>query len=152
VRIAPVLATAALLAAGCGGPSYPETYPVTGVVTLKGKPLEGADVQLVPLGNDTSVRSAGGTTDAEGKFSVKTYFDPQHHAEGAMKGEYAVTVSKLEAREMPAGMEPAKAMAQMMKQGPPKNLVPKKYQTPPTSGFKVSVGDAPPAPLKLDLK
>jgi hypothetical protein len=152
LRIVLILATAAVLTAGCGGPSFPETYPVTGVVTLNGKPLEGADVQLVPAGNDPKARSAGGTTDAEGKFSVKTYFDAEHHAEGAVTGEYVITLSKLEKSEMPEGMEPTKAMAQMMKDGPPKNLVPKKYQVPTTSGFKVSVGKAPPEPLKLELQ
>jgi len=150
VRCAFVLAAAALLTAGCGGESFPETYPVTGVVTFKGKPLAGADVQLVP--SDPAVRSAGGTTDAEGKFSVTTYFNPQNQTEGAMAGEYAVTVSKIESREVSADVEPTQAMAQMMKQGgPPKNLVPKKYQAPNTSGFKVSVGETPPEPLKLEL-
>lgn len=149
VRFALVLATASLLAAGCGGESFPETYPVTGVVTFKGKPLEGADVQLIPT--DPAVRSAGGTTDAEGKFSVKTYFDPQNQSEGAMRGEYAVTITKVEAAKIPEGMKPEEMMAYHMKRGAPKSLLPAKYKAPNTSGFKVSVGETPPEPLQLDL-
>jgi len=153
VRCALVLAAAVLTAvAGCGGPKYPETVPVTGTVTQDGKPVDGADVQLIPTGGDPQIRSAGGTTDAEGKFSVKTYFDPQNQKEGAMKGDFAVTISKLEKREVPEGMKPEEAMALSMKQGPPKQLLPKKYLAPNTSGIKVSVGDASPEPLKIDIQ
>ena len=149
MRWAPVLMTVAFLATGCGGEDYPETYPVTGVVTYQGSPVQGADVVLVPSNPD--VRSAGGYTDAEGKFSVKTYFSPEHHVEGAMSGEYGVTVSMMEKREIPPDLKPEEVMAYHMKLGPPKSLLPKKYSAPNTSGFKVSVGDAPPEPLKLEL-
>ena len=43
-------------------------------------------------------------------------------------------------------------MAFHMKNGAPKPLLPPKYQAPAKSGFKVTVGETPPEPLKLDLK
>jgi hypothetical protein len=140
----------ALLATGCGE-SYPETYPVTGVVTHKGKPVEGADVVLVP--SDEKLRSAGGMTDADGKFSVTTYFDPEHQSEGAMPGDYGVTVSKTEVLEAPPGLKPEEIMAYHMKHGTPKPQLPTKYAAAKTSGFNVTVtADSETPPLKLDLQ
>ncbi|MBA3312549.1 MAG: carboxypeptidase regulatory-like domain-containing protein [Planctomycetaceae bacterium] len=150
VRWSFVLLTVAFLTTGCGGESYPETYPVTGIVTLDGKPVEGANVALVS--GDPAVRSAGGMTDAQGNFSVTTYFDPQHQPEGAMPGDYAVTVSKLEELETSAAPSAEEMMAGQMKFTPLKSLLPKKYGDPKTSGFKVTVGEAPVEPLKLDLQ
>lgn len=144
-----VLLMASLLI-GCGGSKLPKTYAVTGVVTLNDKPLEGADVVLVP--SDPKLRSAGGVTDAEGRFTVKTYFDPRNQIPGAMTGEYGVAVTKVEKRNVSADLKPEDAMAQTMKMGQAKSLIPKKYNSPTTSGFKVSVGTSAPSPLKLDLK
>lgn len=149
VRAPALLLVLSFLAMGCGE-SYPETYPVTGTVTYNGKPVEGANVALVP--SDPAVRSAGGMTDARGSFSVKTYFDSEHQSEGAMPGDYGISVSKPGVVETPAGLKPEEAMAYYMKHGPPKALLPTKYQVPAKSGFKVTVGDASPEPLRLDLK
>ena len=150
MRVFILLFVATSLALGCGGSKLPKTYAVTGVVTLNDKPLDGADVVLVPSSPD--VRSAGGVTDAEGRFALKTYFDPKNQVSGAMTGEYGVTVTKLEKREVSASLKPEEAMAQAMKMGPAKSAVPKKYNAPATSGFKLSVGTSAPPPLKLDLK
>lgn len=145
-----LLTILSLVITGCGGEDYPATYPVTGVVTYHEKPVEGADVVLVPSSPD--IRSAGGSTDAEGKFTVQTYFDPQNQLEGAMTGEYTVTISKQAKADIPQGLKPEEEMAYYMKHGQQKSPLPKKYSTPATSGFKVSVGDAPPEPLMLELK
>ncbi len=69
-----------------------------------------------------------------------------------MSGEYLVTVAKQETREVDESLEPNSIMAQMMKAGPIKSLIPAKYQAPAKSGFKVTIDDASPEPLKLDLK
>lgn len=53
---------------GCGGPSGPKLYPVTGTVTWEGEPLPEGDISLIPIG---SGGSAGGKI-IDGKFSVKT--------------------------------------------------------------------------------
>jgi len=90
------MAIAALgsIAAGCGGPEYPPTYPVTGVLTMDGQPIEGAQVVFH---SDTTPRLPSGTTDADGKFRL-TMVRPD---DGAMEGEYSVTVYK------PGGIPPA---------------------------------------------
>lgn len=73
---------------GCGGQSYPPTSPVSGTVTLDGKPVEGATVTFVP--NDSKLRPAAGVTDSSGKYTLTSF----RSGDGAMPGEYKVTVSK----------------------------------------------------------
>lgn len=143
------LPVALVLLAGCSGSNLPKTYPVTGVVTYNGKPVEGAAVTLIPS-NDNG-RSAGGETDVNGKFSVKTYLSPQDQPEGAVAGEYTITVTKLEKRELPEGMKPEEAIKVFRDMGPPKQLLPKQYGSPNTSELKVTITDTAPEPLTLDL-
>ncbi|HOM17966.1 MAG TPA: hypothetical protein PLQ00_11595 [Thermoguttaceae bacterium] len=88
---------------GCGS-GRPKTIPVTGVVTLDGKPIEGANVTFYPdtgesagAGSqqkkaDATVRPATGTTDKDGKFTLKT-FEP---GDGALPGKYKVAIIKKE--------------------------------------------------------
>ena len=139
-----------LLVAGCSGEGFPETHAVTGVVMHQGNPVEGATVTLVP--SDPKGRSASGVTDAEGKFAATSYFSPEHQPKGALPGDYAITVSKVEIRELPEGLTPEEAQAAFAELGPPKNLLPNAYRSPNTSGLKVTVGDAPPEPLTLELE
>jgi hypothetical protein len=70
--------------AGCGGGGA--TSPVTGVVTLDGKPLVGASIQFVPQG---SGRDATGETDKNGGFVMST-FKPR---DGVVPGTYKVVIS-----------------------------------------------------------
>lgn len=71
---------------GCrGGVSRPKTIPMTGVVTVKGKPLANGTVTFHPK----SGRPATGQTDEEGKFTLMTFFT----GDGAIPGEYVVTVA-----------------------------------------------------------
>lgn len=139
-----------VLFAGCSGESFPETHAVTGMVTYQGRPVEGAAVILVP--GDPKGRSAGGVTDAEGNFTVTTYFTPEHRPEGALPGDYVITVSKMEAQELPEGLSPLEEQQAFAKLGPPKSLLPQVYQDPKTSSFSVTIDDGSPEPLQLDLK
>jgi len=75
--------------AGCGGSSL-KTYRVEGTVTHNGSPVEGASVTFTPA--DTSGSTAGGRTDAAGKYTLMTSFG----ANGAEPGTYTVTISKRE--------------------------------------------------------
>src|SRR5436305_14453351 len=79
-----------LSAYGCGssGHNLPKTVPATGVVTLDGKPVDGAQVVLVPAGQE--ITGASGVTDSSGRFSLRAY--PEK--DGAIPGEYKVQVSK----------------------------------------------------------
>jgi hypothetical protein len=63
------------------------TFPVEGKVLVRGKPAEGVQVFLHP--RDASQQGKPrGTTDAEGRFQLRTY----HDGDGAPAGEYAVTL------------------------------------------------------------
>jgi hypothetical protein len=63
------------------------TYPVEGQVLVQGKPAEGVQVFLHP--REPSQRGKPrGTTNAEGKFQLRTY----HDGDGAPAGEYTVTI------------------------------------------------------------
>jgi hypothetical protein len=81
---------------GCGGDKARlDVYPVSGVVTYKGKPIEGATVML--FGQDDHLRVAGvpvpeGTTDASGNFELRTY----QPGDGAPAGNYGVSITWME--------------------------------------------------------
>ena len=74
-------------AAGCDGRRTP--VPVSGTVTLDGKPVEGAIVSFHLLGDDKEGRPATGQTDKTGTFHLKT-----GNEDGARPGEYKVVVVK----------------------------------------------------------
>ncbi len=134
---------------GCSKESFPTTVPVTGVVTLDGKAVAEATVNLVPMSQ--TGKSASGITDAEGKFSVTTYMSPTFSPAGAMPGEYVISVIKMQYPEKPPGMTQWEEQAWSDKAGKPKSLLPKTYLDPMKSGLKVTVKNAAEA-LKLELK
>jgi hypothetical protein len=85
------LALAALLvlaAAGCGGKHIP--VAVSGVVTLNGKPVEGATVTFYIVGGGQEGRPATGRTDVSGAFRLNT----MGNEDGALPGEYKVVIAK----------------------------------------------------------
>ena len=88
------LAIAMTIAVGCK-PSTRRNLPVEfveGVVTLDSAPLDAASVQFIPKTEGAGIESAGGYTDAAGKFTLSSLNgDP---GEGALPGEYNVFVSK----------------------------------------------------------
>lgn len=79
-----------IVATACGsrGGHLPKTVPASGVVTLDGKPVDGAQVVLVPAGEGAN--GAFGTTDSSGRFSLRAY----NEKPGAIPGEYKAQVSK----------------------------------------------------------
>ena len=83
------------LLAGCGGSEdkwskeRPQPFPAGGTVLYKSEPVEGATVTFLPQGNS---QAAIGQTDAKGRFRLQTY----QPADGAVPGEYKVTVRKVE--------------------------------------------------------
>jgi hypothetical protein len=77
-----------LAAAGCGGKYTP--VPVSGVVTLDGKPVEGAVVTFYAIGDAKEGRQAQGETDKNGAFSLTTLKE----GDGALPGEYKVVINK----------------------------------------------------------
>lgn len=94
IMSSPSLALTALLTTslfvGCGGTSTPppaKVYPVSGVITYKGKPVVGADVTF---SNQESNRAAFGRTDDEGRYELTTF----SQNDGAVEGKSLVTVAK----------------------------------------------------------
>jgi hypothetical protein len=69
---------------------------VSGTVTQKGKPVEGATVSFSRgTGDLTKGELAIGKTDANGRYELMTHFGSQTaSASGAVPGDYKVTISK----------------------------------------------------------
>ena len=76
------------LMTGCFGSDRPETFPVRGTVTYRGKPVGEAHVQFI----SKTAPPATGITDASGHFSLRTF----EQGDGAVAGEHTVLVTKNE--------------------------------------------------------
>jgi len=140
-----------LAGSGCSsGSAIPKAFIVTGTVNYQGKPVDGAEVTFTPVTESKDTRAASGKTGADGKFTLKTYYDPQHELTGAIPGEYAVTVTKKDS----SGPSQAEMM-EMMKAGKPvpapKDALPAKYATPQQSGLQRSVKAGEKNDFPLDL-
>lgn len=142
-----LLVAALVVTTGCSKSSL---IPVTGTVTLDGKPLDGAAISFVPaIAPDSDTAPAGqtpatGQTDASGKFTLGSVAGV-----GAVQGTYKVGVSKAAAGakvtggDAPKGAPPGTMLSGGPGTGKPpamaKNLVPDKYVNPDTSGITVEV-------------
>ncbi len=94
---------ALVIFAGCGDDG-PPLHPVTGKVTLEGKPLANAGVMFFPRGS-TLGNTCIGITDADGKYSLK----PENRGgTGAPEGDFDVTISKM---KDPPPVKPGEAPA-----------------------------------------
>ncbi|TWT97541.1 hypothetical protein Pla108_16930 [Botrimarina colliarenosi] len=110
-------------AAGCGDGRF-ETAPVSGVVTLDGKPVTHGAVIFTP----EQGWPAHGELDSEGRFTLKTY-EP---GDGAIVGEHQIAVVSMTEDDPSEHFErpPSK---------PIKSLVPDRYANSATSGFTFDV-------------
>ncbi len=149
-------AMAILFSSGCGGSSASgvPTDAVSGSVKFKGEPLAGATVTFIPVGGaippgstdpETSVRTAVAKTDASGEFKLTTV----NQNDGAIPGDYNITVTKLE--ERPAAPPSTDIAAPPPKPSPVKSLIPAKYGDPATSGLKATVKQGGPNRVELNL-
>lgn len=136
----------ALMWPGCGGgvdkeANRPKRAPAAGTVFYKEQPLDGATVIFLPQGhNDAAV----GKTDASGRFTLQT-FDP---GDGAVPGEYKVTVVKLET----TAAAPRSDDEPVSEEAEPKSLIPVKYGKPDTSGLTASIPDSGDSNLTFKLE
>lgn len=119
------------LASGCGrGDAGPELAPVSGTVTLDGKPLPGAIVTFFPEAVKGS--PAYGATDSAGKFTLRSTRDRA----GTVLGSHRVEIitqplTEEEQEEVRSSGQPA----------PPAYVeVPKKYNQPGTLTAEVQRG------------
>lgn len=128
------------LIAGCAptGPDRPKTYPVTGTVTYKGEPVADANLNFQHV--DGSAYSLA-KTDASGKYELTTF----EAGDGAVPGEYKVSISKFEAVAS-TGTENEDEYTPPEDAGDPapsKSLLPDKYRDPEASGLTATITEGP---------
>ncbi len=130
---------------GCGGGQEgPPVAPVKGVVTVDGKPVEGATVSFTV--KDFS-RFSTGVTNEKGEYSLTT----MNTNDGAVVGENSVAIRQ--ALKDSAGMAPVMDLEAMKtgktdQKGPSKPVDLKKVQQNPTAVVPAKYGD----PDKSNLK
>ncbi len=122
---AAVAIVAALLASGCSRPM--PAYPVSGRVTLDGKPLVDAQISFRPAQGP----EAFGVLDGEGRYRLST----RAAGDGAVAGKHAVTVSQL---TVGLALEPG-VPPRLEKPTPGAMPVPEKYLRAETSGLSATV-------------
>lgn len=138
------LAMLGLAVGGCtsrGGGDIPPTAPVSGVVLLDGRPVDGAMVVFVPLDHRYG---AYAVTDSSGRFTLQSSPD----VSGAVPGRFQVQVTKVVAERGAAQFLVQEDVEHALKaggsvgpaqQGETKNVLPEKYANPKTSGIEVTV-------------
>ena len=135
-----VVLLVSLLGLGCSQPDSdrPATYPVTGTVTYKGQPVDGATVAFQSADGS---HGAMGVTDTGGKYTLTTF----KSGDGAVLGEYSVKVfkHKLEGGGAAAGNDDGPPSAAVSDQpvSAPKNLLPARYANATKSGLTATVGE-----------
>ena len=170
------LAVSALfLSAGCSqGPKAPTTVPVSGTIKYNGQPLAQATVSFIQKGvTDVTARQhpAHATTDDQGRYTLLTFVNPKEFP-GAVPGDYAVTVSKVEAAGGGGEWNAEEAYKQMQQNTPkegsmnaeqaqqvmrekatgPKSAIPTKYNDPKTSDLSATVQPSGAQTFDFDLK
>ncbi len=90
----PLYLAAVVLCAGGAVGCHGEVVPVSGRVTLEGKPLANAVVTFQPMGKgraaETTTTGSAGKTDSDGRFVLRLVSPEQY---GAAVGEHIVTIS-----------------------------------------------------------
>jgi hypothetical protein len=86
---------ATLALCGCTKGTTLKTVQVTGKVTYKDQPLEGATVAFVKEVQAGEVaHPASGKTDAQGMYKLVSFESPSKPVDGVVPGKYKVTVTK----------------------------------------------------------
>jgi len=127
-----------MMVVGCGG-SGGKVAPVTGTVTLDGKPLANALVAFQPMatpGKPNAGMGSTGITDANGKYTLKTVDTDRS---GAVVAKHSVMITmKPESSDLDVPRPPQKA------------LLPAKYNHQSELQFDVQPGGTDAA--NFDLK
>jgi hypothetical protein len=131
-----VLLAALVWVSGCGESGVAPTVKATGIVTYKGQGLSGVNVTFTP----DKGRSATGTTDPAGKFTLSTF----KTGDGAVEGTHKVAIT-------PSGTEPMPGTPEAAKAGAAKPEFPTKYRDPSQSGLTATVKKGAENNFKLEL-
>ncbi len=132
----------ALLICGCSEQTEPRprTIPVTGKVTIGGKPLTKGTVTFQPLnsGSQERRRPAISEIDANGVYRIGTFST----GDGALPGDYQVVITSFEndptAEEYDAGAKRISA-------------IPERYSNAITSGLLAQVPTDATEPITIDF-
>ena len=132
----PLLSVAILLLIqGCGSPDeiveLPPTSPVTGQVSLDGKPVEGIVVTFIPTGDTKGIECVG-QTDETGEYTPKQI----RGSEGVPPGTYKVVFSRLM-----RGGKPIAAEEDPGSGGIAVESLPEKYSNPATTKETATVAE-----------
>jgi len=134
----------AIVLTGCSGDGTKgQLAPTSGTVRWKGKELEGAVVQFIPLGETTG---GGGSarTGPDGKYSLQYV----RGGEGVMPGEYKVVIY---CRRMPDGSVVPLDYNVGDIDSQTKEILPRTYTDPEQTTLRASVSKGGP-PIDFDLK
>jgi hypothetical protein len=138
-----LLGVALVTALGCG-PEAAKVVPVSGVVTLDGKPLAGATVTFSPVakpGETNAGDGSAGKTDANGQYTLAT----TRGVPGAQVGKHRVSIHLL-------GQQ-AGASDERRRGGPPVvNKVPARYNVDSQLTFDVTAPGPHTANFELTSK
>ncbi len=93
--------------AGCGD-AGPKLVPVSGTITLNGKPLEGAEIAFMPDASNKAGLAATDLSGPQGNFKVSTL-----NRSGAVPGKYKVKITKT-----PGAAKPDAAASDIHKEDP----------------------------------
>lgn len=143
---------AVVLLAGCNSSDFPPTVPVSGTVTMGGKPMERLSVSFLLEG--AAARTGFGVTNDQGEFQIST-FDQD---DGALLGTHGVTISDLpeKSAEAEENTDPTALYGQpggmFGKQIKKKSRIPEKYANPKTSGLQAAVTEDGPNQFTFELK
>lgn len=132
-----VAVVTSIIGSGCGAPApaFPEPVPVSGTITMEGKPLEHAIVYFVPNAAELGP-GATGVTGTDGKYTLSTSTGPDAKP-GAAPGEYRVAVSSL--------IGPTGEIVAIQPNQPPADAgalesLPPRFSDPSQSELKANVG------------
>jgi hypothetical protein len=128
---------------GCKQSSLSGLVPAVGTVTHDGKTVGNATIVFIPANNTEGMRSASGTTDTNGKFTMTTLVPN----DGVFPGEYVVTIDKVESIGEYKVDEKHKVTdtTQII------NHLPLKYGNAETSGLTVSISPSGDKKLLFEL-
>jgi hypothetical protein len=126
MRFLSIFVAVSVLAPGGCGSRQPDTVEVTGIVTMNGQAIDGANVVFYPVANEGGL-ACQARTDDSGRFQLRTHVGRGAYRAGIAAGTYAVTVSKFDTESISKTL------------GPPANLLPAKYANQSTSGLIAEV-------------
>ena len=120
---------------GCGGraSNQPNLVPVSGAITLDGKPLSGVALVFTPTGS-TRGTGATGYTDTAGKYELTA----THGGKGTPVGKYQVVATKLvmpDGSDFPVGFSVAPITLGA------RDILPPKYSAPDRTVLTATVHD-----------